>query len=783
MKLFGAIRIKVVDLLSCLFGGALFVVCFFQIAHAQEFKISSLMIEGNRRIEAATIQSFSGIKEDSVLSVGEVNDAIQLVRDSELFESVAAEFKGTTLIINVVEFPTVNVVTFEGNKLLDETELKNLVRTSPRRVYSASQVSDDTNSITATYANRGHISASVEPRIIRRTDNRVDIVFEIIEGGVVEIERISFVGNRMFSDSRLRRILGTKQAGLFRLLVQRDTLIEDRIEFDQQILKDFYNSRGYVDFQTLSVNSELSKTKDSFFVTFHVQEGQQYKFGQITTSTSLSDIDPQLFKRAVKAEKGEIFSPEVVENSIVRMERLALELDLDFARVEPRVMRNDAGLTLDIDFIVSRGPRVFVERIDISGNTTTSDRVIRRQFKIVEGDALNPREIRASAERIRALGFFGDVDVSTREGSFLNQRILDVTVTEKPTGSLSFGANYNSSNGVGLVASFRESNFLGRGQATNASINTTSATKKLSFSFQEPAALARDINLNLNFEYQRTDSNNAKYDTDSLNTSSVLGFPISKTEVLGLKVFWASELISDVTTGSNIILKEALQGRRSDFGLGYSYSFDNRRTGLNPKAGTFIKFGQDFAFTGKDPFLRTNMKLGGETYVLNEDVKLTGIFEFGALLFDSSSSSRVTDRYFLGNNLFRGFAAGGLGPREKNVLGSPLIDDGLGGNYYAVARFESKSPLGLPEEYGIELGAFFDAGSVWGLDASSLTTAANASTPSQVLYDDFTLRAVAGVSIFWTTPIGPLRFNWSDALKKAPSDVEQSFDLTVSTSF
>ena len=783
MKLFGAIRIKVVDLLSCLFGGALFVVCFFQIAHAQEFKISSLMIEGNRRIEAATIQSFSGIKENSVLSVGDVNDAIQLVRDSELFESVAAEFKGTTLIINVVEFPTVNVVTFEGNKLLDETELKNLVRTSPRRVYSASQVSDDTNSITATYANRGHISASVEPRIIRRTDNRVDIVFEIIEGGVVEIERISFVGNRMFSDSRLRRILGTKQAGLFRLLVQRDTLIEDRIEFDQQILKDFYNSRGYVDFQTLSVNSELSKTKDSFFVTFHVQEGQQYKFGQITTSTSLSDIDPQLFKRAVKAEKGEIFSPEVVENSIVRMERLALELDLDFARVEPRVMRNDAGLTLDIDFIVSRGPRVFVERIDISGNTTTSDRVIRRQFKIVEGDALNPREIRASAERIRALGFFGDVDVSTREGSFLNQRILDVTVTEKPTGSLSFGANYNSSNGVGLIASFRESNFLGRGQATSASINTTSETKKLSFSFQEPAALARDIALNLNFEYQRTDSNNAKYDTDSLNTSSVLGFPISKTEALGLKVFWESELISDVTTGSNIILNEALQGRRSDFGLGYSYSFDNRRTGLNPKTGTFIKFGQDLAFTGKDPFLRTNMKLGGETYVLNEDVKLTGIFEFGALLFDSSSSSRVTDRYFLGNNLFRGFAAGGLGPREKNVLGSPLIDDGLGGNYYAVARFESKSPLGLPEEYGIELGAFFDAGSVWGLDASSLTTAANASTPSQVLYDDFTLRAVAGVSIFWTTPIGPLRFNWSDAVKKAPGDVEQSFDLTVSTSF
>jgi outer membrane protein insertion porin family len=783
MKLFGAIRIKVVDLLSCLFGGALFVVCFFQIAHAQEFKISSLMIEGNRRIEAATIQSFSGIEEDSVLSVGEVNDAIQLVRDSELFESVSAEFNGSTLILNVVEFPTVNVVAFEGNKLLDQSQLKNLVRTSPRRIYSASQVSDDTSAITAAYANRGHISASVEPRIIRRTDNRVDVVFEIIEGGVVEIERISFVGNRTFSDSRLRRILGSKQAGLFRLLVQRDTMIEDRIDFDKQILKDFYNSRGYVDFQTLSVNSELSKTKDSFFVTFHVQEGQQYKFGKITTSTSLYNIDPQVFERSIKAEKGESFSPEVVENSIVRMERTALQLGLNFARVEPRVTRNDTDLTLDIDFIVSRGPRVFVERIDIAGNTTTSDRVIRRQFNIVEGDALNPREIRASAERIRALDFFGDVDLSTREGSSINQRILDVVVTEKPTGSLSFGANYNSSNGVGIAASFRESNFLGRGQSTYASINTTANSKNLSFSFQEPAALARDILLKLDFEYLRTDSNNAKYDTDSFNASSALGFPLSPTEGLGLKTFWESELLSDVTTGSNIISNEALQGRRSNFGLGYSYSFDNRRTGLNSKSGTFMKFGQDFAFSGKDPFLRTSMKLGGETYVLNEDVKLTGAFDFGALLFDSRSASRVTDRYFLGSNLFRGFAPGGVGPREKNVPGSPLIDDGLGGNYYAVARFETQSPIGLPEEYGIEFGAFFDAGSVWGLDASSLNTAVNSSTPSQVLYDDFTLRAVAGVSIFWTTPIGPLRFNWTDAVKKAPSDVEQSFDLTVSTSF
>ena len=486
MKLFGTKRNRAVTVITYIFGVGIFVVCLFQLAYAQGLKISSVLIEGNRRIETATIRAFSGIENGDVLSAGNINDAIQRVRDSELFSSVSADISGSALTLTVVEFPTVNEVVFEGNSILDVSQLKNIVRTSSRRVYSISQVSDDTNSIAAAYSNKGHISASIAPRIIRRSDNRVDVIFEIIEGGIVEIERISFVGNRNFSDGRLRRILGTKQAGFLRLLVQRDTLIEDRIDFDKQVLKDFYNSRGFIDFQTLSVNSELSKTKDSFFITFRVQEGQQYKFGKITTSTLLSDVRAQVFETAITVRKDEVYAPGVVDKTIVRMERKALNMGLDFARVEPRVTRNDADLTLDIDFIVSRGPRVFVERIDIAGNTTTADRVIRRQFKIVEGDALNPREMRASAERIRALGFFSNVDVSAREGSAPNQQVVDVKVTEKPTGSLSFGANYNSSNGIGIVASFREKNFLGRGQATDFAINTTSASKQLSLASQSP---------------------------------------------------------------------------------------------------------------------------------------------------------------------------------------------------------------------------------------------------------------------------------------------------------
>ncbi len=781
MKLFGAHAARATVLIRAF--GVMMISCVWmvQAAQANDFEITEIIVDGNRRIETETIRSYTEIETPAVLAIGEVNDAVQRVRDSNLFETVTAEVQGNKLKVTVVEFPTVNEVVFEGNDRLGEKQLSALVRSQSRRIYSVSQVRDDANAIAEAYANQGRIAASVEPRIIRRSDNRVDVIFEIAEGGVVEIERLSFVGNRTFSDRRLRRVLNTKQAGLLRIFVQRDTYVEDRVEFDKQVLTDFYNSRGYIDFQVQAVTSELSKTKDSFFLTFRVQEGQQFSFGKITATSDLEDVDPGDFENAIKIEQGDIYSPALVENTITRMERRALELGLDFVRVEPRVTRNNEGLALDIDFNLSRGPRVFVERIDIAGNTTTLDRVIRRQFKVVEGDALNPREIRASAERIRALGFFASSNVTTREGSAPNQRIVEVSVTEKPTGNLKFGANYNSANGVGLVASFREENFLGRGQATSFGINTTTSTRGFNFGFKEPSLFNRDLSLSFGVDYRGTNKNNARYNTGSFEIDAALGFPVSESGFFTPKLFYETEELTDVTTSSAVITGESAEGDRKTLGLGYAYSFDNRRTGLNPKSGMFLRLSQDFGLAGDARFVRTNVKLGGETYVRNEDFKVTAILEGGALSYAGGSSSRVTDRFFLGSGLFRGFAPGGLGPREVDTSNS--INDALGGEYYAVARFETQFPIGLPEEYGIEFGAFFDAGSVWGLDSAHVGSGANQAPANTILYDEFTLRAVAGVSIFWNTPIGPLRFNFTDAVKTAEYDVEQNFDLTISASF
>ncbi|MEO1704726.1 MAG: outer membrane protein assembly factor BamA, partial [Pseudomonadota bacterium] len=592
----------------------------------------------------------------------------------------------------------------------------------------------------------------------------------------VEVERVSFVGNRAFSDRRLRRVLETKQAGVLRLLITSDTFVEDRVQFDRQVLRDFYNSRGYVDFRTVSVASELSPQRDAFFLTFNVIEGQQFRVGRVTTSSTLPDVDPDAFEAALRLRTGSIYSPVAIENNIDRLEILALRQGLDFIRVNPRITRNDRDLTLDVDFEITRGPRIFVERIDIEGNTTTLDRVVRRQFRVVEGDPFNPREIRQSAERIRALGYFGNADVNAREGSAPDQVVIDVDVTEQPTGSFSFGGNYSTENGFGILLQFSERNFLGRGQTLNAQISTSTDDTVFSVDFLEPGLFDRDLAGRFRFSYRRTDDDIGKFDTENFTFSPSLGFPVSENGRLTLGTFFETNDLFDVDPDvGGIIQTEGVRGREVTYGASYNYSFDNRRSGLNPRAGVLLRFGQEFGF-GDIDFVRTTALAAAETSVLGEDLVLRATVEGGALSI-LNGSSRVTERFFLGSSRMRGFTTRGIGPRERGIAASgEEFDDALGGEYYAVARLEAEFPVGLPEEFGISGGLFFDYGSVWNVGDTSGAT-------GTVFYDDFTPRSVIGFAILWESPIGPLRFNFSEALEKEEFDDDQSFDVTISTRF
>jgi outer membrane protein insertion porin family len=739
-------------------------------AAAQTYQFSSFSVQGNNNIETQTILAHAGIAAGQAIDASQLNAAYQRVLATGLFESVSFIPRGSRLVIKVVELPSINRVSIEGNSRIKDDAALAMIRSKPRLVFSPTVVEQDAATLTEAYRKQGRLSATVTPRIIQRSNNRVDVVFEVHEGRVVEIERLSFVGNRVYSDRRLRRVLQTKQAGSLRALIRQDTFVADRIEFDKALLKDFYQARGYVDFQTLSVNSEFSRQRNAFFVTFDVREGQKFKFGKITTTSDLPEVNVADFDGLSRIRAGQVYSPQAVDTTIARMERLALKKGLNLVRVDPRVTRNDRDLTLDIEFALVRGPRIFVERIDIAGNATTLDRVIRRQFRVVEGDPFNPRQIREAAARIRALNLFTTTDVKAREGTASDRVIVDVKVDERLTGSLTFGAAYNFTTGIGFTANFKESNFLGRGQTLNFDVKIGLDNANGGVKFIEPAFLGRDLTFRFDGEYRETRFSYTNYDTQKLLFRPSFEFPLSDNGRLGLRYTLARNKIFNVSGASSPILaaEEAVGGVLTN-ALGYTFSYDTRRTGLNPMAGILLRFGQDYAAGGATAsYLKSTATLGVETHVFNDAVTLRATLE-GGVLDALGGTSALNDRFFLTNANLRGFAPAGVGPRDLSVANQ----DALGGNMFAVARFETEFPLGLPVELGISGGLFYDIGSVWGLD----------NTNGGLVDDSMQLRSSVGFSVFWKTPIGPLRFNFSKALQYETYDKVQNFDLTISTQF
>lgn len=743
-------------------------------AFAQQYQFNTVKIEGNQRIGDSAILSQAGIARGQAVSAGQLNDAFQRLNGSGLFESVAIAPQGRTLTITVVELPTINRISFEGNRRIKDEALASVVGSTSRRVFNPTQAEKDANAIAQAYSNEGRLSARVQPKVIKRNQNRVDLVFEIFEGDNIEVERLSFVGNRQYSDRRLRRVLGTKQAGLFRRLVRRDTYVADRIEFDKQVLRDFYFSRGYVDMRVNSVNAELTEERDGYFLGFNVQEGQQFQFGQITVTSELPNVDGDIYRELIKVKPGVVYSPTLVEADIARLERQAIRDGVDFMRVEPRVSRNDRDLTLDVEFVLSRGQRIFVERIDIEGNTTTLDRVVRRQFDSVEGDPFNPREIRQAAERIRALGYFETAEVNAREGNTPEQVVIDVDVEEKPTGSLNFGASFSSGDGPGVAISFAEQNFLGRGQQLSLSVSTASEARRYGLRFVEPSLLGRDVAFALNLDFSETNSSFSTYDTKRFSFQPSLTFPVSENGRLQLR-YTAEEIEvtdqEDVENGS-IIQGDIDAGGLWSSAIGYEYSYDTRRTGLDPNAGVLFRFSQDFAGLGGDQkYVRTVAKVIGEKKFLNEELTVRATLEGGALTWNSGTN-RAVDRFILSTAQLRGFEPGGIGPRDA----TSAEGDTLGGNLYLVGRLEAEFPIGLPEEYGITAGVFYDVGNLWDLSDVNLSG-------GSVNGESGSFRHVIGFSIFWDTPVGPLQFNVSDAIRKETFDREQKFEVTLQTEF
>lgn len=738
-------------------------------SQAQTYRFNTVAVEGNQQIDAETIAGFARIARGRAMSAAELNAAFQRVSGTGFFRTVDFVPQGNRLVIRVQEYPILSRVNFEGNRRINNDAIAAVVQSRAGRVYSPAQAEQDANAIAELYAASGRLNARITPRLIERAGGRVDLAFEIVEGPVVEIERLTFVGNRSFSDSRLRNAIASAQAGRLSSLFQSDNFNAERIARDRQVLQDFYLSRGFVDAQVLSGVTELTRERDGVFVTYTIREGQQYRIGQVEVVSEIDGIDAAPYRAAVRPRTGSLFTPNTLEAMIEQAERVGYNAGERFVRAEPRLTRNERDGVIDVTLALVRGDRVFVERIDIQGNVTTQDRVIRRQFRIAEGDPLNPREIREAASRIQALGYFSDVRTGVVGGSAPDQRVVDVQVEETTTGSLGFGLSYAQNEGIGGNIVYNESNFLGRGQRVGVNFSTVPNARSLDISFAEPAFLGRELELGLRLGLSNTTPGTfARFATETYRFSPSLAFPVSEFGRLNLRASLSSERMFNVDPAASprLIAESAGGVAQTTASIGFTYTHDTRRNGPDPDRGFVLRFSQDLAGLADRSWARTTALAGFQQRVLGGDVTLSAELEAGALAH-FSGDSRVTERFVLSSQQFRGFRPYGIGPRDTTT------GDGLGGNFYAVARLEAQFPLGLPAQYNMSGGLFMDVGSVWGLDGT---------LPPGYL-DAGTMRATLGFALLWSSPLGPLRFNFSTPLMSEATDQVQNFDFSISTRF
>ena len=738
-------------------------------ADAQTYRFDTVVVDGNQLIDDETIAGFARIARGRAISAAELNAAFQRVSGTGFFRSVDFVPQGNRLVIRVQEYPILSRVNFEGNRRVTDEAIAAVVQSRSGRVYSPAQAEQDANAIAELYAAGGRLNATITPRLIERAGGRVDLAFEVVEGPVVEIERLTFVGNRSFSDTRLRNAIASAQTGRLSTLFQVDNFNNERIARDRQVLQDFYLSRGFVDAQVLSGVTELSRERDGVFVTYTIREGQQYRIGTVTVVSELDGIDPAPYRAAVRPRTGSLFTPTALESMIEQAERVGYTSGERFVRAEPRLTRNERDGVIDVTLALVRGERVFIERIDIQGNVTTEDQVIRRQFRVAEGDPLNPREIREAAARIQALGYFSEVRSGVVGGSAPDQRVVDVQVEETTTGSLGFGLSYSENDGIGGNIVYNETNFLGRGQRVGVNFSTIPTARSLDLTFVEPAFLGRDLELGLRGGLAASTAGGfARFSTEAYRFIPSIAFPTSDYGRLSLRASISSDRMFNVTAGASTRLtQEAALGSRVTTSVGLTYTHDTRRNGPDPDRGFIFRFSQDIAGLADRSWARTSALAGYQHRILGGDVTLSAEFEAGAIAH-FSGDSRITERFVLSGQQFRGFRPYGIGPRDTAGTG-----DGLGGNFFAVARFEAQFPLGLPAQYNMSGGLFLDVGSVWGLDGTVPVT----------VQDTGSVRATVGFALLWGSPLGPLRFNFSTPLAREAFDQVQNFDFTISTRF
>ena len=731
--------------------------------------ITAVQIQGNVRAELETIRSYLQLKEGQPYDAAAADRSLKALFATGLFSDVVIDMQGSTLVVKVTENPILNRVAFEGNKKIEDDKLRDEVQSKPRQVFTRARVQSDVERILTIYRRGGRYNAVVEPKIIRLEQGRVDLVFEIDEGDVTGIKRISFVGNEHFGDGTLRGKIRTTESAWWRFLSSDDRFDPDRLNLDRELLRKFYLSEGYADFRVISAVAELSPNRDGFFITFTISEGERYKFGKIEVTSRFQGLDVDTLKSYLTMDEGDWYNADQVEKTVTAMADAVGSLGYAFVDVRPNIRRNKDNQTVDVTFDVQEGPRVYVERINISGNTRTLDKVIRREFRLAEGDAFSTAKVRRSQDRLKNLGFFEKVDISAAPGSSPDKTNLEVQVVEQSTGEISFGAGYSTTSGVLGDISIRERNLLGKGQDLRLGLSLGTLSTLIDLSFTEPYFLDRAVAAG--FDIFRTSNDRqaiASYSDSSIgfalrtawayteHTRQTLRYSLRQTNIYNVQPF-----------ASPIVQSQAGYSTTSE--IAESTVWDTRDQRLNPTKGHLLRGTVAVGGPGGDNYY-VRMTADAVIYQqLFEDVVASVGGGLGAILPYNNSIPRLNNLFFIGGDTLRGFAVGGIGPRDANTT------DALGGLYYYTGTTELSFPLyGIPKEIGLLGKAFVDVGSLWGTpDSTSLFS----------ILDSTIMRVGAGFGVQWISPFGPIRVDYAWPVVQAPFDRTQNFRFSFGTRF
>lgn len=763
------------------------------VAAAPGGTIQAIRIEGNQRIEEGTLRSYMLVQPGDPFDQDRIDRSLKTLYATGLFQDVNISREANTLVVKVVENPIVNRIAFEGNHKITDDQIRGEIQLRPRAVFTPAMAQADRQHILDLYTKHGRYNVDVEPQIVRLDQNRVNVVFTIREGASTLISRVTFVGNHAFSEDELKDAIASRETAWWRFLSTADTLDPERLNYDKELLRRFYLKHGYADVEVTGASAELSPDRQSFIVTFTINEGQRYRVTKVTVNSQLRNITGESLLHNIELSAGDWYDGDAVERSVQAITDDVQARGDAFVEVKPRITRDREHHTMELVFDVVEGPRVYVERIDIQGNTRTEDKVIRREFQLAEGDPLNPSAVRRTRQRLQDLGYFNTVQITSQPGSSPDKAIINTTVDEKATGELSLGGGYSTDAGFLIDAGLRERNLVGTG--IDAGINGVLAQRRsaIDLSVTDPYFLDRNFVAGFDlFALQTNLLDISEYQEQRYGGALRIGYAFNDH----LRQSWAYTLVDrdvyDIATNASFFIQNQA-GWTLLSQIGQTLTLDYRDSTVDPHTGYVFRVGTDVAGLGGDAhFVRT--KVDG-TYYLPLD-RWTGNSDWGiafsagfGYMFNEGQQEQIIDRFFLGGDNLRGFEAGGAGP---HTAVSPLFFGGgesIGGRLIYTQSTELRFPLPISPDIGLSGRAFVDVGALTGASFAGNSCVGSRNVFLQVtnvcppIYDNPAPRVGAGVGVSWRTPFGLINIDLTPFVIKYRYDQTQIFRFGFGTRF